>query len=41
MSAAKSFPVLGEHVDMLITSEMTGGLSRNPAVLDSAAAVAD
>jgi len=27
MSAIKSFPVLGDHVDMLVTKEMTGGQS--------------
>jgi quercetin dioxygenase-like cupin family protein len=27
MPAIKSFPVLGDHVDMLVTSEMTGGAS--------------
>ena len=27
MAAIKSFPVLGDHVQMLVTSEMTGGAS--------------
>lgn len=27
MTARKSFPVLGDHVDMLITQDMTGGAS--------------
>jgi quercetin dioxygenase-like cupin family protein len=27
MTAMKSFPVLGDHVDMLVTQEMTGGSS--------------
>ena len=27
MAAVKSFPVLGDHVEMLVTSEMTGGAS--------------
>jgi mannose-6-phosphate isomerase-like protein (cupin superfamily) len=27
MIAIKSFPVLGDHVDMLVTQEMTGGAS--------------
>ena len=27
MASMKSFPVLGDHVDMLVTSEMTGGAS--------------
>jgi quercetin dioxygenase-like cupin family protein len=27
MTAIKSFPVLGDHVDMLVTQDMTGGAS--------------
>jgi quercetin dioxygenase-like cupin family protein len=27
MTAVKSFPVLGDHVDMLVTQDMTGGAS--------------